>query len=175
MSYQQPPFHKKWEMPPTEALRAAYPDVAATFDAIGESDSGRMNAGKSADAIAAARMLAAEDDDGEACLDDARDSLNGDEFAWTPETEAARRAWLKDAMPCGDADSALFGLREEWEPDAARQVADTRCAGCREGEDLILLLSGMDDAMIAYADRMLGDDDVWRQLRAVRQAMAEAL
>ena len=50
-----------------------------------------------------------------------------------------------------------------------------RCARCSEGDDFALLISGMDEALIAYADRLLVDDRVWNQLKAVRQAMAEAL
>ena len=58
---------------------------------------------------------------------------------------------------------------------AARAIADARCARCSEGDDFALLISGMDDALIAYADRVLGDDPVWSRLRALRQAMSESL
>ena len=37
------------------------------------------------------------------------------------------------------------------------------------------IVAGMDDALLAYADKMLIDDPVWDRLRAVRQAMVEVL
>jgi hypothetical protein len=130
MSYSAPQAHLKWQVPPgaaapelscEEALRAAYPGIAATFDAI-------------------------------VSLDDATESHNGDEFEMTQS--------LKERA---------VGF------DAVRQLADARCARCSEGDDFALLISGMDDAMIAYADRVLGDDPVWSRLKALRQAMSESL
>lgn len=86
----------------------------------------RINQGKSADILAAARMLAAEEDDAEACMDDAGSSR---EFgALQPAS-----AWM------------------EAEP---RHLADTRCARCSEGgmsdiDDLVDYLNiGLDPASL---------------------------
>lgn len=105
---------------------------------------------QSASIAAAIRFAAAEDDDAEARLDDAGSSCEGDEFGALPPASS----WM--------------------EPEP-RQVADTRCARCGEGDDFAFLISGMDEALIAYADRFLGDDQVWNRLKAVRQAMSESL
>lgn len=152
MSYSPPPLHKKWEMPDDKesAMRDMYPNIAAVFDAIGDaadSDGPARHTLAGPDLAAAARFASAEDDDGEACLDDAGSGHDGDE---TYSTEIDGLPWRTS------------------EPDA-------RCARCSESDDFALLISGMDEALIAYADRVLGDDAVWRQLRAVRQAMSEAL
>lgn len=135
MSYSAPQAHLKWQVPPgaavpelscEEALRAAYPGVAATFDAI-------------------------------VSLDDATESRNGDEFDGV-RSPGTLREWA-----------------EAHEAKLDRQHADASCARCSEGDDFALLISGMDDAMIAYADRVLGDDPVWSRLKAIRQAMSESL
>ena len=128
MSYSPPPPHQKWEMPED-------PDLAA-----------------------ATKMLSAEEDDAEACLDEAGVSRNGDEFT-NPFSAISHH------MRSIFADSKASSSNT---PEGHR-------SRCSERENHEILLSGMDDAMIAYADRMLGDDSVWCQLRAVRQAMAESL
>ena len=138
MSYSAPQAHLKWQVPPgaavpelscEEALRAAYPGVAATFDA----------------------------------LDDVGESHSGDEFVDPLVFNAREELERKDR---------LFGVSKQAD---ACQLADARCARCSEGDDFALLISGMDDAMIAYADRVLGDDPVWSRLKAIRQAMSESL
>lgn len=90
-------------------------------------------------------------------LDDAGNSRNGDEFDGV-RSPGTLREWA-----------------EAHEASVAIKLADARCARCSEGDDFALLISGMDEAMIAYADRTLGDDQVWSRLKAIRQAMSEAL
>ena len=50
-----------------------------------------------------------------------------------------------------------------------------RCAGCSDPEDIVLIIAGMDSALIDYAHRAIYDDPVWTQLHAVRQALIERL
>ena len=139
--------------------------------------------------VALMKMREAEEDNAEACLDAAGSSHDGDKFNLTPGMmHLPRDEWMKNGIMTPDEARTMSGLGNEFEPtppiefDARaewkaddRQLADARCARCSEGDDFALLISGMDDAMIAYADRVLGDDPVWSRLKALRQAMSESL
>ena len=82
--------------------------------------------GKSADIdlIAALKMSAAEDDDGEACLDAADASHNSDEFEWTPEMIAG----LNTCADNFDFERDVLELREIAE-QAALDAADALIRG----------------------------------------------
>jgi hypothetical protein len=148
-------------------------------------DAGVIGQGKSADVLPVAHFRAQErptvppplpvetrlhqePDD----LDSASSSHGGDEFEWVPEIAAAQ-------IP-GTTGSSY---RDEWTSKTAlppaelrEDLIDLRCARCTEGDDdMAEIVSGMDDALLAYADKMLIDDPVWDRLRAVRQAMVEVL
>ena len=95
-------------------------------------------------------------------MDTAAESHDGDELAWTPDAPAVRIPTAED-------------LDDEWAPDVARTLPDRPCTRCNRNEEMVEIVSGMDAALLDYADRIMSDDPVWAQLRAVRQAMVEVL
>jgi hypothetical protein len=84
-----------------------------------------------------ARMRAAEDDNAEACLDDAAESHNGDEF-----------------VACHD-----------------RRSMDSE----ERHDDLVTIIAGHEEMMIAYADKFLCDDPVWSLMKQQHQALMESI
>lgn len=116
-------------------------------------------------------------------LDSASRSHGGDEFEWTPEIAAAHEALKADTFDLKPEHAGarrymdrVSCLAEAHALGQHNALADLRCSRCTEGDDdMAEIVSGMDDALLAYADKMLIDDPVWDRLRAVRQAMVEVL
>lgn len=115
-------------------------------------DSAPMGSGKSADAVAALRMMAAEEDDAEACLDEAGSSHNGDEFEWTPEM-VDRRKRSAEAMD------------DEW---ALRPITDEDMAF---EADLLMARQIADQSLIDVAAALLAGHPVWAAAQRMHRAV----